>query len=370
MPALRARTAQRPGDELRLFHSGSARFALLGLLAGYLLGPYYLSDFWLSVLDYAGIAAIGALGLNLLIGYTGQISLGQAAVLGVGAYTAGYLGNTLGLALPLWLAGAALVGAALGALTSPLALRLRGHYLAIVTLGLVFLAQHVFVNWDGLTGGLTGRETSSPASLGLIDFNHMTLFGNELSREQSWFWLIWALVGIAALLAKNIVRTRPGRAMQAIRDRDLAAGVIGIDLTRYKVGAFAVSSAFAAVGGATLAAYQQYVSPGEWTLILSIQYLAMIAIGGMGSVLGAILGALFVASLPRLVEDFSDRISILDTSAGTEGLISVFALNQMIFGALIIAFVVLEPRGLVALWLRIKSYLQSRTRGLSWRRRT
>lgn len=332
------------------------RWTLAALLALFLLAPYWLSDFWLTVLAYAGIAAIGALGLNLLTGYTGQVSLGHAAFLGAGAYTAAHLGNTLELPLPLWLAGAAVVGAALGALIGPLALRLRGLYLVIVTLGLVFLAEHVFLNWEGLTGGPTGRQTGAPASLGVVDFDEMSLLGESLSREQSWFWLIWALVAVATVLAWNIVRSRPGRAMQAIRERDLAAEVLGVSLTRYKVGAFAVSSAFAATAGALLAAYQQYVSPSEWTLFLSIQYLAIIIVGGLGTILGAVIGAVFVASLPRVIEEVSGSLPFL-AAGGGEG-ISVFAFNQMLFGALIVGFLILEPRGLVALGLRIGARLR------------
>lgn len=345
-------------DELRLFRSRASRAALAGLVVAYLVAPYYLTDFWLSVLIYAGVAAVGAIGLNLLTGFTGQVSLGHAAFIGFGAYMTGYLGTDLGLPLPLWLAGAALVGALLGALVGPLALRLRGLYLVIITLGLVFIAEHVFLNWDALTGGPTGRPTTAPASIGIFDFNDPVLFGSELTTDQSWFWLVWGLVGLTALVAKNIVRTRPGRAMQAIRDRDVAAEVIGVSLARYKIGAFVISSAMAGVAGALFAGYQEYVSPEEWTLLLSIQYLAIIIVGGLGTISGAILGALFVGSLPRVIEEFSDSLPLVSASGGGDPVISVFALNQVLFGLLIVVFLILEPRGLVAMWLRAKAYFK------------
>jgi branched-chain amino acid transport system permease protein len=345
-------------DELRLFPSRLQRVALAVLVLGYLVAPYYLTDFWLSVLIYAGIAAVGAIGLNLLTGYTGQISLGHAAFLGFGAYVTGYLGTDLDLPLPVWLAAAGLVGGLLGALIGPLALRLRGLYLVIVTLGLVFIAEHVFVNWRELTGGPTGRPTDVPASIGIFDFNDPTLFGEPLTTDQSWFWLVWGLVGLTALLAKNIVRTRPGRAMQAIRDRDVAAEVIGVSLARYKIGAFAISSAMAGVAGALFAGYQEYVSPEEWTLFLSIQYLAIIIVGGLGTVLGAILGALFVGSLPRVIDEVSDSLPLISADPGEEPVISVFAFNQILFGLLIVLFLIAEPRGLVAMWLRVKAYFK------------
>jgi len=358
MAARNRHMSVRYEDELKLVRSRPMIAAVCALALGFVVAPFYLTDFWLSVLCYAGITAIGAVGLNLLTGYTGQVSLGHAAFLGVGAYATGYFGNDLGLPLPLWLAGAAVCGGLLGGLIGPLALRLRGLYLVIITLGLVFFAEHVFTNWSGLTGGPTGRATDAPASLGIIDFNQLSILGTDFTREQSYFWLIWALVAICALLAKNIVRTRPGRAMQAIRDRDVAAEVIGISLTRYKVGAFVVSSALAAMAGALFGAFQQYVSPTEWSLLLSIQYLAIIIVGGLGTIFGTVLGALFVGSLPRVIEEFSDSIPGVATTAGGEGVITVFALNQVIFGVLIIVFLIVEPRGLAALWLRIKGYFQ------------
>lgn len=342
-------------QEMGLLRSRPARFAAFAFLGLYLLAPYMLDDFWLSVLDYAGIAAIGALGLNLLTGYAGQVSLGHAAFVGIGAYCAGYFGTDLGLPLPVWLVMAAIIGGLFGALIGPVALRLRGLYLVIITLGLVFVAEHVFRSWDELTGAPTGRSTEAPASIGIVDFNDFQIFGESFTREQSWFWLIWALVGLGALLAKNLARTRPGRAMQAIRDRDVAAEVIGVSLTRYKVGAFVVSSAFAGVAGALFAVYQQFVGPTEWTLFLSIQYLAIIIVGGLGSVMGAIVGALFIGSMPRIVEEFSDSIPLVSETG--DGL-SVFALNQILFGLLIVFFLLLEPRGLTALWLRVKAYFK------------
>lgn len=353
------RMSVRYEDELRLFRSRPALIAITAAGVGVVIAPFYLTDFWLSVLCYAGIAAIGAIGLNLLTGYTGQVSLGHAAFVGVGAYAAGYFGNELGLPLPIWLGAAAVCGGLLGGLIGPVALRLRGLYLVIITLGLVFLAEHVFTNWTDLTGGPSGRATNAPASLGFVDFNDLSVLGMDFTREQSYFWLISGMVAICALIAKNIVRTRPGRALQAVRDRDVAAEVIGVSLTRYKVGAFVVSSAFAGVAGALFGAFQQYVSPTEWNLQLSIQYLAIIIVGGLGTIFGSILGALFVGSLPRMIEEFSDSIPGVATTAGGDGVITVFALNQVLFGLLIIVFLILEPRGLAAMWLRIKGYFQS-----------
>jgi branched-chain amino acid transport system permease protein len=337
----------------RLLRTRLARGWALALVVAYLLSPMILSDFWLSVLVYAGIGAIGAFGLNLLTGYAGQVSLGHAAFIGVGAYVAGWLGADNNLPLPVWLAGATLIGAALGAIIGPFALRLRGQYLVVVTLGLVFLGEHIFRNWRGLTGGNNGRAIDPPASLG-VDFNNFSLGGFDGTRSQSWFWLTWALVAIVALVAANIARSRAGRALQAIRDRDLAAELTGVDLARTKVAVFALSSGLAALAGALTGAYQEFVSPSEWNLVLSIQYIAIIIVGGLGSVYGPVLGAIFVGSLPRIIEEYSDSIPGVAASASDDGFITVFALNQMLFGLLIIGFLIIEPRGLTALAARLR----------------
>ena len=200
---------------------------------------------------------------------------------------------------------------------------------------------------------------NADAKLGPIDFSAVTILGDEYIRNQGWFWLIWGLVALTALLAKNIVRTRPGRAIQAIRDRDVAAEIIGVDLGRYKVAAFAVSSALAGVAGALYGAYQQYVSPEEWTLFLSIQYIAIIIVGGVGTIFGAVLGALFLGGLPAVIENYSGSIPGVATTANDDGFISVFSLNQAIFGLLIVLFLMFEPRGLAAMWLRVKAYFKA-----------
>lgn len=346
----------------RLLPGRGAKLLALALLAAYLALPFVTSEFWLSVLDYAGIAAIGAIGLNLLTGFAGQVSLGHAAFLGAGAYTAAWLGQDLGLPLPLWLAGAALAGALLGAMIGPAALRLRGNYLVVVTLALVFVAEHVFRNWEGLTGGNAGRAIAPPAALGL-DFDDLDLLGYATTRNQSWFWLIWALVALATLVAANLARGRQGRALKAIRDRDLAAELSGIHVARTKIAVFALSSALAAGGGALLGAYQAFASPGEWSLLLSVQYVAIVIAGGLGTVYGPVLGALFVGSLPRVIEEYSAAIPGVASGSEGGGIITVFALNQVLFGLLIVGFLILEPRGLAALGRRAGTWMTRRAMG-------
>ena len=354
------RMTRRYEQDLQLFRSAWSKFGLALALAVYFSLPWMLStsDFWLSVLNYAGIAAIGGIGLNLLTGYTGQVSLGHAFFIGAGAYTAGQLGGEVGLPLPLWMLCATIIGAVIGAAIGPFALRLRGNYLAIVTLGLLFLGEHLFRNLKEVTGGNGGTNIEAPLSLG-VDFANLEFAGESFSLNQGFFYLAWGVVIIVALLAKNLVRTRPGRAMQAVRDRDVAAEVIGVRLGHYKIGAFAVSSGIAALAGSLFGAYQQYVTPEEFSLFLSIQYIAIIIVGGVGTIFGSILGAIFLGGLPNLIERYSDSIPFVATSATDDGFISVFSLNQAIFGLLIIGFLIFEPRGLAAVWLRVKAYFRA-----------
>ena len=361
MPVRRLRNLKMTrdyADDLRLFRTRPSRAGLAALLALFLFLPIVVNDdFWLSVINYAGIAAIGAIGLNLLTGYTGQVSLGHAFFIACGSYTAVYLGVQRGQPLLVWLAVAAVVGGVIGGIVGPFALRLRGNYLAVISLGLVFLGQHAFENWESVTGGPGGTGVATELKIGPLDFTALDVFGTDYTRNQSFFWLTWAVVILVLIVAKNIVRTRPGRAMQAVRDRDVAAEVIGVSLARYKVGAFVLSSAMAAVGGALFGAYQQFVQPDSFGLFLSIQYIAMIIVGGVGTLFGSVLGAVFVGAVPQLVSKYSGSIPFVDEAGG--GGLTVFQLNQVIFGALIVLFLVIEPRGLAAVWLRLKAYFRA-----------
>jgi branched-chain amino acid transport system permease protein len=253
---------------------------------------------------------------------------------------------------------AAVVGGLIGLVIGPFALRLRGNYLAIITLGLVFIGQHLYENWDSVTGGLNGTPVKSQPVVGPVNFAHFEVLGYKFTRNEGYFYLTWILVALVALTAKNLTRSRAGRAMQAVRDRDTAAEAIGIRLAQSKVLAFVVSSSLAAMAGALYGSYQQFVSPTDFGLLLSLQYIAMIVVGGVGTTFGPILGAFFITAMPRFIEAFSDRIPGVATTPGSKG-ITVPALNQALFGVLIIAFLLLEPRGLAALWLRVKAYFRA-----------
>src|SRR6195256_3624320 len=366
-------------DDLRLFPTWAKRVGVLVLIALYLLVPLYINDLWGSVLALAGVTAIGALGLNLLTGYTGQPSLGHAAFIGLGAFTAGYYGggrisDGIGYDLPLvgYLLLAAVAGGLVGFLIGLPALRLRGNYLVIVTVGLVFLALYVWKKWTTFTGGNEGSPMPLKADLSIgvwsIDFLKPTVFGKELGPKQGLIYLAWGLVAVVALLIKNIVRTRPGRALQAVRDRDIAAEVVGVSLFRYKVSAFVISSAIATFAGVLYGLYLGYLTPDQTSLglVLSIEFLAVIVVGGIGTIYGSILGAILIGALPKLIEQFvPDNWTlpilgwpIVTNESGATGF-SKGALATAIYALLIIVFLVFEPRGLAGIWRRIQAYFKS-----------
>jgi branched-chain amino acid transport system permease protein len=324
----------------RLLPSRRSRVVALACVLAWLVLPMSQSDETLTVLGYAGIAATGALGLNLLTGYAGQLSLGHAFSFGAGAYATVLLATHAGLPIEVWLPGTALIGALIGAAVGPIALRVRGDYLAICTIALVFVGQYLFQQWGSLTGGTSG--TSVLRAVPAFDTPTFTLFGSTYSRAQGLFWLIWAIVAFGALLVRNLIRSRPGRAMQAVRDHDLAAEALGVSLPRYTIGAFAIAGAYAAIAGAMYGLLQVAVQPSDFDLTLSVEYVAMILIGGLGSITGSLIGALIIGSLPQIIENF--------TATHTVPLVPAGALDPMIFGALIVLFVLIAPNGLTA-WI-------------------
>ncbi|MDH3755671.1 MAG: branched-chain amino acid ABC transporter permease [Acidimicrobiia bacterium] len=329
-------------------------------------------DFWMTVLANAGAFAIAAIGLNILTGYAGQVSIGHAAFLTIGGYVVAYFGAERGWPLPVWLLLAALVGGAIGALVGPFALRFRGNYLVVVTLALLFLTVYVVENWESFTGGFDGASTNSaPLSIGPIDFRELSLFGKDFTREQGMFYLIWILVGATAVVARNLVRSRPGRAMQAIRDRDIAAEVAGVSNVHYKIAAFSISGAMAALGGAVYAVNLRFISPNSpiEELFISIRFVAIIIVGGLGTIHGAIVGALILGPLPELVQE---NIGVLDftvplldkpfvgETAADGGVFTAAAFSEILFGVLLILFLMFQPTGIAGMSRKLRARLAAR----------
>lgn len=332
------------------------------VLVVWLLAPLSASDPVLNALNYGAILALAGIGLNLLTGYTGQLSLGQAAFVGVGAYVTAWFGVRQELSMATWLPLAVVIGAAVGAAVGPFALRLRGERLAVVTIGLLFLGQHLWENWRSVTGGGFGTSTAAPFDLGPLRFDHLDVFGQSYSRAQGLSWFLWGVVALGAVLAVNLVNSRAGRAMQAVRDGDLAAEVLGISTVRVKIGAFACAGAYGAAAGALYGALQQFVDPSQFGglrgLLLSIQLLAVVVIGGMGSVSGGVAGAIVVTMMEFLIREHSERLPIAGWEVGGQALLPAEMLDQIVYGLMIIAFLMFEPRGIAALARRARAALQ------------
>jgi branched-chain amino acid transport system permease protein len=329
---------------------GRAGLAALGIVA--LMLPFLLSRHWLSTAVFVLIAALGALGLNVLSGYAGQVSLGHSFFLGVGAYTAGVLGGDHKLSAAIWLPAAGVTAALAGALVGPTALRLRGLYLAIVTIGLVFIGQHLFLNIPALSGGPAGRSLPAP-TFGPLDFSQeLDLGGVAISRDGLYYYLALLLLVLSMTYVFNLSRTRLGRAFKAIREREVASAVIGIDLARTKVAAFVISSFLAGLAGALYGSYLSFVVPAQWGLLLSVEYVAIIIVGGVGTVWGSLLGSIFVAAVPAVLQSLSGSVFFLQHSAGGGG-VSLNDAAAILYGLLIIAFLILEPRGLAGILHRV-----------------
>lgn len=352
-------------QDMALLNTRSKQLGTLVILVLAALVPLTVSDTLLIVLGSGLVLAIGAIGLNLVTGYAGQVSLGHAFFVGVGAYTAAVLagdpdGRYLGLGIdfmPLWLLGAGLVAALFGAVVAPLATRLRGLYLAIVTLGLVFIGQYFFFEWNDLTGGAqVGRDAAKPVLFG-IEFTVDNGWKGGWSEEQKLYWLFLAILVVAAVLARNVARSRVGRAFAAIRDRDVAAGVMGVNLTRYKIVAFTLSSFYAGIAGALMFAVSGHVSPESFGLLLSVQFIAIVLIGGVATISGTIMGAMLIALLPRIASELPAFVPFLSSSASDHP--NIFEFEQIMYGVLIVAFLLFEPRGLFGIWHRIRTYWKS-----------
>ena len=311
---------------------------------------------WISVANLGCIAVVGSVGLMILTGFAGQVSLGHAAFLALGAYTVGVLGGRW--TWPFWAAlpVAGAVAAAVGLLVGPFALRLRGLYLAIVTLGLVFLVNHVLLSAEGLTGGSSG--TAVPMHTGLYSGGEPVAFGGP---PRTWLGVRWTfdrkLFGVFAPLAiaaawagASLGRSNAGRAMMAVRDQDLAAAVLGVDPARSKVLAFGISSFLGGIAGGMFGLQQQYltVSP-PFDLTMSIQYVAMIVLGGVGTTFGAVAGALAWVGLTPVLEDLGAHLPLVSALPSHQR-------ATVLFAVAVIVMLIVEPLGLFGLWLRVKRY--------------
>jgi branched-chain amino acid transport system permease protein len=307
-------------------------------IAVLVLLPAVAPRYWIYFAGLLGINIIATHGLNIMMGYTGLLSLGHAAFVGVGAYTVAitqtYFGLPFWITIPLAGVSAAVIGVAFG-LPS---LRIRGLYLVIATLAAQFILTFIFVHWQSVTNGDVGLPVR-PA----------TVFGYALNNETRIYYLILAMVVFMTWFAYNVIKSRVGRAFIAIRERDLTAQVLGVEIVTYKLIAFALGSFYAGIAGGLLAYFNQFVNPEQFGLLLSVFFLSAVIVGGMGSILGAVLGAAFMTLLPEMLREGSLLAGeVFNIDMGT----ILTPLRETIFGLLMVAFLILEPRGLAQLWKR------------------
>ena len=327
------------GQDIKLVKHGGQLFwygALLLLLAA---APWLFAEYWLAQLTFILIYSIAGLGLMLLAGFTGLFSLGHAAFLGVGAYTQAVLTNA-GLPFPIALACAAGLSAAVGLVVGLPALRVKGIYLGIATLSFGFIVEEVFARWEKVTGGNAGIHIKAP-----------DMFGWKLDSGEAFYFLCLVIAIVSTLAILNLLRSPTGRAFVAIRDSEISAQGMGIHLARYKTLSFALSAALAGIAGALYAHKLQFISPEQFNILQSIDLLLMIVVGGVGSVHGAFLGAIFLISMPQAISLVKDYLpSAIGQAPG---------LQSVVYGMVLIAFVLFEPLGLYGRWLKVRTYLQT-----------
>jgi branched-chain amino acid transport system permease protein len=345
-------------QDLGLFRDGVQRNWYLALLTGVLVLPFLVPDY---LVDLSLVFIYGLCGLSLMVlaGYTGLVSLGHAAFLGIGAYAHVYFVQDMGLPWVVSVALTSTVTAAAGVLVGLPALRMIGVYLTIATLAFALIIQEVLTHWDAVTGGLKGKPVARPV-----------IFGVPFGGNEAFYFLCLAFLMGGLWLTNNLLRSPTGRAWVAIRDSEIAAQSMGVNLAIYKTMAFAYSAALMGVAGALFAHNVGYLAPDIFTVLLSIQFLLMVVVGGLGSLHGALFGAIFVAMLPVLISEARDALPAWfgqafavfgqDASQAVAQAVDRFVkqpgLEPGIFGLILVLFILFEPLGIYGRWMKIRLF--------------
>lgn len=332
-------------EDLAIYDTWPRRMVLVAMAIAFVATPSIFDPFYLNLLNLIAIATIGVVGLNILMGLSGQVSVGNAAFMAVGAYTTAALvqanANLPFLAIvPL----AGLAAAVVGAVVGLPALRLRGLYLVMSTLSAHFIVLYLVQRYQLSVVGPGGFFLPEAEVLGIV-----------IDEAFEWFYVLGAFAGLSLLFFTNLLRSRFGRAWMALREGDIAAAILGVPVSSYKILAFVVSSFLIGIQGSLYGYYLQAVQVEAFNFDLAVQFIAMVIIGGQGSVLGSVFGAAFVTGLPFLVQRLA---ADLPSDAPGYGFVTahIFDLQVALYGAAIILFLLLEPDGLVEIWRRIRMY--------------
>lgn len=331
-----------PQDEA-IFRTMYQKTWFVILMMGLLFVPPFLGDYYVFFLTLVFIAIIGAHGLNILLGYTGQISLGHAAFIGVGGYTYSYLAMVLHWPFWLGILVSGLVAAGLGFIIGIPSLRLKGIYLGIATIAFQFIADYTYFHWTGFSGGPQGRVVAAPE-----------IFGHAITSRVSFYYICLVLVVFLLWGARNLMRSKYGRSLMAVRDNDVSAEAIGVPVFKFKLLAFSLSSFYAGVAGALFVIQMRNVYPDFFHLTSSIEYLAMVIVGGMGSITGTIFGAIFIIIIPEVLTNIVRMIAQLTNNP--EVTVIMAPMRLAVHGMLIVLFIIIEPTGLAGIWRKISSY--------------
>jgi branched-chain amino acid transport system permease protein len=337
-------TTYRRDFALRHTRAEYVRLILLGVFAVAL--PFNLDKYWLGYVNLILLAAIAAVGLMILTGYTGLISLATAGFIGVGAYTTANITTRLHWPMPIGVLGGTLMAAAIGVVFGLPALRVKGLYLAISTFAAQAILNNRFRDWPWLTQGHFSIQANTPK-----------IGTHALNSDFRWYWLLVVLTALVVWGGVNLFRTGFGRALIAIRDQDIAAEVIGVEVGRYKVMAFSIACGLAGFAGALQAHYRNVVTWERYDFDTSFLFVAMIIVGGLGSISGAVYGAAFMTWVPAYITRVGQGIQ--QHSSGTPFIIRELPAIQLgLFGVVIVAFLLFEPRGLARLWQRAKDFFR------------
>ncbi|MBM3383511.1 MAG: branched-chain amino acid ABC transporter permease [Betaproteobacteria bacterium] len=330
-------TSYRDGQALLRYGSGRAAYAVLALLL--LAAPWALGKYYVGEMTYLFIMCIGSLGLMVLKGYTGQVSLGHSAFLALGAYAHAWMlgkGLPFALSIPVAMGFTALIGLVIGL---P-AIRVSGLYLAMVTLAFAILTEHVIGHWDAVTGGFNGMSVANPV-----------VFGFDLSGLRPFYYLCLGLLTLVLLGLVNLMRSQTGRAFRGVRDSEAAAYGLGIWVSGYKVLAFVISAGVSGLAGALLAHHVRYLTPEGFGLFLALELVLMVTIGGLGSLRGAIFGAVLIGMLPVFISRIKPMLP--------EQVSKQFGLEIFVFGLILVLFVLFEPKGINGRWIKLKTFFQT-----------